>query len=88
MNKVKELVKQGTRLVVSCGVGTIIANAVAATTPVGQVALVTKLAITVGTLALSGVVGDRCSDYTDKKIDELAEEIEKKTEKSEEKTEE
>lgn len=74
-----ELVKAGTKFVVSIGVGAIVTNAVAFTTPVLAVGVLKKAAIGVGSFVLSAMISDKAVDYTDEKIDEAVEELKKLT---------
>ncbi len=73
----KELLKSGVKLVVSFGVGTIVTNAVAFTTPVVAMGLLRRAAISVGSFAMSMMVSDKVTDYTDEKLDEAIEEAKK-----------
>lgn len=74
-----ELVKAGSKFVVSIGVGAIVTNAVAFTTPVLAVGVLKKAAIGVGSFVLSAMLSDKAVDYTDEKIDECVEELKKLT---------
>ena len=78
MSKI-EVFKAGTKFVVSVGVGAIISNAVAFTTPVIAVGVLKKAAIGVGSFVLSSMVSDKATEYTDEKIDEFLDEIKKLT---------
>lgn len=75
-----ELFKGATKFVVSVGVGAIVSNAVAFTTPVLAVGVLKKAAIGVGSLVLSAMISDKATDYTDEKIDEIVEEAKKLSE--------
>ncbi len=67
----KEILKTGAKLIVSFGVGCIVTNAVAFTTPVLALGLVKRAAIGVGSFVMSSMVSDKAADYTDEKIDEI-----------------
>lgn len=71
----KELVKAGAKLIVSVGVGTIITNAVAFTTPVVAMGVLKRACIGIGSFALSMYTSDKVTDYTDEKLDEVFEEV-------------
>lgn len=73
----KEILKSGVKLLVSFGVGTIVTNAVAFTTPVIAMGLFKKAAVSVGSFVLSAMVSDKATEYTDEKIDEVMEETQK-----------
>lgn len=73
----KELLKAGVKMVVGCGVSCIITNAVTFTTPVLAVSMIKKFCIGAGSFALSAMVSDKTTEYTDGKIDEAIEEIKK-----------
>ena len=70
-----EIVKGATKFVVSIGVGAIMTNAVAFTTPVLAVGVLKKAAIGVGSFVLSAMVSDKACEYTDEKIDEAVKEL-------------
>lgn len=70
-----DVVKAGTKFVVSVGVGAIVTNAVAFTTPVLAVGVLKKAAIGVGSFVLSAMLSDKATEYTDEKIDEAVEEL-------------
>lgn len=73
-----EMIKSGAKLVVSFGVGTIVTNAVAFTTPPAvAMGVLRRLAIGVGSFAMSMMVSDKVADYTDEKIDEAVAEAKK-----------
>lgn len=76
MSKI-DVLKGATKFVVSVGVGSIVSNAVAFTTPVLAVGVLKKAAIGVGSFVLSAMLSDKAGDYTDEKIDELIDEIKK-----------
>lgn len=73
----KEMLKSGAKLVVSFGVGTIVTNAVAFTTPAVAMGVLRRAAIAVGSFAMSMMVSDKVADYIDEKIDEAMEEAKK-----------
>lgn len=73
----KEVLKGAVKLAVSFGVGCIMTNAVAFTTPVIAMGVVKKAAIGVGSFVLSCMVSDKAADYTDEKIDEIEGEVRK-----------
>lgn len=79
MSKI-EVVKGATKFVVSVGVGAIVTNAVAFTTPVLAVGVLKRAAIGVGSFVLSSMLSDKAGEYTDEKIDEVVEEIKKLSE--------
>lgn len=79
-----DIVKGATKFVVSVGVGSIVTNAVAFTTPVLAVGVLKKAAIGVGSLVLSAMVSEKATDYTDEKLDEFVEEVRKLTEEDKE----
>lgn len=62
-------VKTGVGFVASIGVGAIVGNLVKSTTPIDTSKLI-KACIKVGSIVLTGAVGDLASTYTDKQIDE------------------
>lgn len=55
----------------SLGVGTVVGNAITATTPV-EITNVKKVIIGIGGLAVTGLVGEAVSRRTEEKIDELS----------------
>ena len=67
--KIIETVKTGVGLIVSVGVGAIVGNLVKSTTP-ADTSKIIKACIKVGSLVLTGAVGDLASKYTDEQIDE------------------
>ena len=67
----KDVIKNGAKFVVSVGVGAIVGNAVAFTTPAIGVGLAMKGAISVGSFVLSNMISDKAVEYTDEKIDEI-----------------
>lgn len=69
-----ELVKTGVGLVASVGVGAIVGNAIKATTP-SDIKTISKLCVAVGSLVLTGILGDMASKYTDDQIDSMAETV-------------
>lgn len=76
MSKI-EVIKGATKFIVSIGVGSIVTNAVAFTTPVLAVGVLKKAAIGVGSFVLSAMVSEKATDYTDEKIDEAVDELKK-----------
>ena len=66
-----DIVKGGTKLAVSVGVGAIVGNVVAFTTPAIGVGLAMRGAIGVGSFVLSNMISDKATEYTDEKIDEV-----------------
>lgn len=76
MSKI-DIIKGATKFVVSVGVGSIVSNAVAFTTPVMAVGVLKKAAIGVGSFVLSSMLSDKAGEYTDEKIDEIVEEVRK-----------
>lgn len=76
-----KVIKAASKFVVSVGVGAIVSNAIAFTTPIAGVAVLTKAAISVGSFVLSGMVSDKACEYIDEKIDEGVEEAEKMAKK-------
>lgn len=67
----KKIVTTVTDLAVGVGVGTVLTNAVKATTPTGMKPYM-KVFVFVGSAALSGLVGSAASDYTVKQIDDIS----------------
>lgn len=72
-----DVLKGATKFVVSVGVGSIVTNAIAFTTPVLAVGVLKKAAIGVGSFVLSAMLSDKATEYTDEKIDEVVEEVRK-----------
>ncbi len=72
------MIKLITGLVVWSGVGTIIGTAVKCFTP-GNMSKFNKICTTIGGLALTGLVADKTTDYTDRTIDMVIEELKEKT---------
>lgn len=73
----KEIIKAGAKLIVSFGVGSIITNAVSFTTPTMAMGIFKRIAIGVGSFALSMYACEKVSNYADDKIDEIFNELEK-----------
>lgn len=69
MKKV-EIVKAATAIVVSIGVGAIVANVIKCTTP-SDVKRVMKVCINLGGFVLASMVSDMASTYAEEKIDEV-----------------
>lgn len=83
MNKI-DMAKGAAKFVVSIGVGAIVTNAVAFTTPIVATGLLMKGAIGVGSLVLSSMLSDKASEYTDEKIDEIVDEVKENVKKESE----
>ena len=64
-----ETVKTGVGVVVTVGVGAIVGNLVKSTTPVDTSKIV-KACIKVGSLVVTGAVGDLAGKYAEEQIDE------------------
>lgn len=75
MNYLK-LFKGAADLVVSIGAGAVVTNMVKATTP-DDVQRMNKIAIKVGTVVISSMVGSAASSYASKSIDDAVETIKK-----------
>lgn len=73
----KEMIKAGAKILVSAGVGTIVCNAVAFTTPAMTMGLLKRTVIAIGSFALSAFASDKVANYTDEKIDEVFDEVDK-----------
>lgn len=73
----KEMIKAGTKLIITFGVGTIVSNAVAFTTPAFAMGVLKRASIGIGSFALSMYTSDKVADYADGKIDEVFAEAEK-----------
>ncbi len=69
--KALDAVKTVATFMVSIGAGAIVGNAVKFTTP-QAIGAISKLFVTVGSVALSYMVGDKTAEYTEKKIDDIA----------------
>lgn len=69
-----EMVKAAGSFVVSIGVGAIVGNAIKATTP-STVGALNKLAIKVGALVITNMVGDYAVNYAEGKIDSAVQTI-------------
>lgn len=84
--KKEEVLKTGKQIVtivVSAGVGAIVANAVKMTTPINTGTL-KKLCIGTGSFVLGSMLSEKATDYTDEKIDEMASQVKEMFEESEE----
>lgn len=68
--------KGAATLIISAGVGTIVGNTVKHTTDSANLNLINKVAVGVGTFALSGFIGDMVSRHTVEQVDEALETIE------------
>lgn len=84
MGIIKKAAVGAGKFVVGAGVGMVISNAVAATTPVIGVGLLAKGAISVGTFVLSNMVADKATDYFVEEAEELTEAIEEAKQEAEE----
>lgn len=82
--KKKDILNAGIQLVVSVGVGAIVSNAVAFTTPVLAVGVLKKACIGVGSFVLSSMLSDKATDYACDKVDEVLTEVKKLKEEDEE----
>ena len=71
MNKLN-ILKSATGLIVSAGAGTIVGNAIKASTP-ADVKTAGKVLIAVGGFALTGMVGEMAAKYATDSIDDVAE---------------
>ena len=67
--KIIETVKTGVGFVVTVGVGAIVGNLVKSTTPVDTSKII-KACIKVGSLVVTGAVGDLAGKYAEEQIDE------------------
>lgn len=70
----KQLVKSGVKLVIAFGVGSIVTNAVAFTTPTMAMGVLRRVAIGIGAFAMSAFAAEKITDYADEKIDDIFEE--------------
>lgn len=68
------LIKTVTTALVSTGSGMVIGNAVRATTP-KTISGLSKILVSVGSLAIGGFVADHVSTYADKKVDEVVDAV-------------
>lgn len=64
-----KIVKGISSLAVSVGAGAIVTNAIKATTP-EDVKMIKKIVITIGGFAVSGIVADAASRYSNKTFDD------------------
>jgi len=64
-----ETVKTGAGFVIYVGVGAIVGNLIKSTTP-ADTSKIVKLCIKVGSLLVTGAVGDMAAKYTEEQIDE------------------
>lgn len=71
-----DILKGIAELAVSVGVGAIVGNTVKMTTP-SDIHTLKRIAISIGSFALSSMVGDRVSSYVSEQIDETAERVNK-----------
>lgn len=77
-----EMLKTGVKVVVSLGVGAIISNITKCTTP-SETGKITKICIGAAGIALSGLLGDKVVDYTNKTIDEAVGDVKEMVENEE-----
>lgn len=77
------LIKTIGDLAVSAGVGNVVGNIVRSTTP-KDISKFTKFTVTIGGAVLAGMVGDKATEYTDMKIEEVLKIIKKHDEETEE----
>lgn len=73
----RELLNAGVRLVVSVGVGAIVGNAVAFTTPVLAIGVLKRTCIGIGSFAMSCMVSDKVADYAEEKVNAALDEVQK-----------
>lgn len=66
-----EPIKMASGLIVSIGIGTVIGNAIKATTPEG-IGTINKVLVGIGTLAVSGYLSMKASDKTESVIQETS----------------
>lgn len=76
MINVTKLAAGATKLVVSAGVGSIIGNAVKATTPEEGLSTLKKVSIGVGSFVLGSMVADQATKYTGQQIVDLVDTFE------------
>ena len=69
-----EMIKGAAGLVVSAGVGMIVANAVKSTTP-ANMNFLKKACVGIGSLILSDMVATKATEHTEEKIDEAVESL-------------
>ena len=65
-----EMVKAILKIAVSIGVGTIVGNAIKTTTP-DDIKQLSKIAVSLGSLALTGIASDMAIKYVDKEVDDM-----------------
>lgn len=78
----KDMIKTGIKTVVSIGVGEIVMNAVSYMTPTSPMGLLKRVVVGIGAFAIGLYAGDKVSDYTELKINEILQEIDKAKEKA------
>lgn len=78
----KDMIKTGIKTVVSIGVGEIVMNAVSHITPPTPMGFLKRAVIGIGAFAIGLYAGDKVSDYTELKINEILQEIDKAKEKA------
>lgn len=69
-----QLLKAGAQLIVSVGTGSIVGNAIKATTP-AHMSLIKKTCVSVGGLVISSMIADKASDYAGQQIDDAMDSI-------------
>lgn len=67
-------IKLASDLIVSAGVGAVVGNAIKASTPT-SVKTIQKITITVGSLALSSMVGAQAANYVRNEIDATSQQV-------------
>lgn len=72
--KISGIFKSASSLIVSVGAGAIVTNAVKATTPVGTNVYM-KVAVGIGSLVVSNMVGDAASKYLADNVDKLVADV-------------
>lgn len=73
MNKLN-IVKSVTGLIASAGAGTVVSNAIKATTP-AELTKLNKVMIGVGSFAITGIVGAAASGYVEAMIDDMTDKL-------------
>lgn len=73
MNKI-EMLKGGTGLILSVGVGAIVGNLIKSTTP-ANTRYFTKACISMSALVLGDLLSEKAYNHAEKKIDDTAEQI-------------
>lgn len=80
----KELLKAGITAMVSTGVGCIVSNAVAFTTPTLAIGFIKKACIGVGSFAISAMASEKVSEYATLKVDRVFDYVTKIAQEGEE----